>query len=267
METNPSVLICQVNNNESNVYKTIQEQVDIAIKKNKVDIIVLPECFNAPYDTTQFAKYAEPKGKSKTYSFLQDLAKKARAIVIGGSYITKNKDNYYNTCYVFNENGEELGVYDKIHLFDIDLPDRKYRESDVLSPGTKPLIVDTKFGKIGIGICFDIRFPKLAEYYREKGCSILCYPGAFTMKTGKDHYEVLLKGLALNNQCFVIGCAPARDEDASYVTWSNSTVINPWGDVLLICGHSECFKTCKIDKDYIGKVRSSIPIKDNFVYE
>lgn len=259
--------LCQIDNNSSDVHQHVMNQVDKLDKD--VDLIVLPECFNAPYGMDYFTKCAEPKDEtSKTYQLLQHIAVKNKAYVIGGTFITKDtKNRYFNTCYVFNRDGEEIGVYDKIHLFDIELPYASYKESDVLIGGTEPLVVKTEFGKIGIGVCFDLRFPKLAEYYMRYGCRLLCYPGAFTMKTGKDHYELLLRSLALNNQCYVIGCAPARNESASYVTWSNSTVVNPWGTTVANLGHEVAVETVSIDMTAVETTRKCIPIKDEFFYK
>lgn len=258
--------VCQIDNNSSDVHTHVMNQIDKLDKD--VDMIILPECFNAPYGMDYFTKYAEDKDEtSKTYQLLQHLAVKYNAYVVGGTFITKDtKDRYYNTCYVFNRDGEEIGVYDKIHLFDIELPGNTYKESSVLTAGSTPLVVKTEFGNIGIGVCFDLRFPKLAEYYKKHDCKLLCYPGAFTMKTGKDHYELLLRSLALNNQCYVVGCAPARNESASYVTWSNSTIVNPWGTVVANLGHEVKVKSVSLDITSVDTVRKCIPIKDEFVY-
>jgi omega-amidase len=259
-----NICLCQVNNNQPKE-KIFIDVLDMVNSDKSIDMIVLPECFNAPYGSAFFDKHAEFKD-GDTHVFLQKLAKDNNAYVVGGSIIVKMKDKLFNTCFVFDRKGNEIGSYSKIHLFDIDLPKKKFKESDTLSPGNKPLILCTDFGHVGIGICFDLRFSKLAEFYRENNCSIIVYPGAFTMPTGKLHYELLLRGRALDNQLYVIGCAPSRDETASYVTWSNSTVVNPFGEVILNLGHKQNSASINLDMNAVINVRKYIPITDTFKY-
>lgn len=229
-------------------------------------MVVLPECFNVPYDIKRFRENAERDDSiSPTHNFLQQLAKDNCVYVVGGSYITKNdRGEYFNTCHVFGRDGQRLGTYNKMNLFDLDVHEgnrhKVYRESSVLTAGSKPLVFETEFGKMGVGICFDLRFPDLAKSYRDSGCKVLFYPGAFTMSTGVAHYELLLRSTSLNNQLYMVGVAPARDTESSYVTWSNSTVTGPWGELVDNLGHDECSKVVELDLDFVDRCRTNMPI-------
>ena len=258
------LLICQNDNTNPNPLEQVKHLIEEV--KDDVDMIVLPECFNAPYGLDYFKEYAEGVTESSTYLFLSQLAKHKNAWVVGGSFIVKDGDKYYNRCYVFNRNGEVQGNYDKMHLFDIDLPEKKFKESAVLKPGTSTFTFDTEFGRFGIGICFDLRFPKLTQKYIDDKCDVICYPGAFTMPTGSAHYQNLLKARALDSQAYVIGAAPARNEEADYVTWSHSTVVDPWGDVTADLGHEVCTKVVTLYRKKISMVRSILPLTDSVEY-
>jgi len=120
-------------------------------------------------------------------------------------------------------------------LFDIDVPGKiTFKESDTLSPGDNLTIIDSPWGKIGVGICYDIRFPELAMLMREKGVGLMVYPGAFNTTTGPLHWELLQRARAVDNQVFVATASPARNPDSSYQAWGHSSLISPWGEVDLI---------------------------------
>lgn len=127
-----------------------------------------------------------------------------------------------------------------MHLFDIDIPHEiTFKESDSLTAGNELAIVDIGDFKIGIGICYDIRFEELAKVYRKKGCNMLIYPGAFNMKTGPLHWELLARSRANDNQLYTAVISPARDVNASYVAWGHSCVVDPWGKVMYSCEADE----------------------------
>eukprot|EP01147_Barroeca_monosierra_P002847 gene2847-5684_t len=155
------------------------------------NIVALPECFNCPYGTNYFPDYAEAiPGESTTA--LSEAASNHKVFVIGGSIPERDEDRLYNTCAIFDDNGNMLAKHRKIHLFDINVPGKiKFQESEILSPGDTPTIITTPWCKIGIGICYDIRFPLLAQLYAQKECDLLIYPGAFNMTTGPAHWELL----------------------------------------------------------------------------
>lgn len=228
--------------------------------KNGANIVALPECFNSPYGTSYFPEYAEPIPGPSTIALGQS-AKENSVFVIGGSIPEKAGDKIYNTCTIFNPNGEMIAKHRKIHLFDIDVPGKiRFQESETLSPGNSFTVFETPLCKIGVGICYDIRFAELAQIYARKGCQLLVYPGAFNMTTGPAHWELLQRARAVDNQVFVATVSPARDETASYVAWGHSTVVSPWGEVVATTEHDEKIVYTDVDLGLIEQIRNQVPI-------
>ncbi|CAL8255402.1 unnamed protein product [Merluccius merluccius] len=148
-----------------------------------------------------------------------------------------------------------------IHLFDIDVPGKiRFQESETLSPGSAFSVFETPFCKVGVGICYDIRFAEMAQLYSKMGCELLVYPGAFNMTTGPAHWELLQRARALDNQLYVATASPARDETSSYIAWGHSTVVNPWGEVISSTGSEEAVVYAEIDLQYLADVRQQIPV-------
>lgn len=207
--------------------------------KNKLlsgaKVVALPECFNSPYGTNFFPEYAEEIPAGETSLKLSAIAKELGIYLIGGTIPERDlRDNkLYNTCTIWSPSGDLIAKYRKVHLFDIDIPGGiTFRESDVLSPGNRFVIIEVDNCKIGIGICYDIRFSELARLYRKKGCDVLLFPAAFNMKTGPLHWELLGRARANDNQTFVGLISPSRDASAGYIAWGHSMVVDPWGKVL-----------------------------------
>ena len=242
---------------------------------NGANMIVLPECWNSPYSVACFPEYAEevpgvgeicdPQA-SPSFSMVCETAKKNGVWVVGGSIPERDESDggkLYNTCLVINPAGEIVGKHRKVHLFDIDIPGKiTFKESDSLSSGDTMTIVDTPWGGVGVGICYDMRFPEMALLMRqEKGCNILVYPGAFNMVTGPAHWELLQRARAVDNQVFVLTCSPARDTapDAVYTAWGHSTVINPWGEVVQKADSEPAIIYADLDLKEVDTIRSNIP--------
>ncbi|KAJ8317210.1 hypothetical protein KUTeg_005114 [Tegillarca granosa] len=202
---------------------------------------------------------------------LQASARENNVYLIGGSIPEEDGGKLYNTCTVYNPDGNLIAKHRKIHLFDIDVPGKiKFQESETLSPGNSLTLFDTPYCKIGIGICYDIRFAEIAQLYAKKDCKLLVYPGAFNMTTGPAHWELLQRARAIDNQLYVATVSPARDDKATYIAWGHSTVANPWGEVTATTEHEEKIVYCDIDLDYVDQVRNQIPIrsqKRNDLYE
>ncbi|XP_078581726.1 omega-amidase NIT2-like [Branchiostoma floridae x Branchiostoma japonicum] len=223
------------------------------------NLVALPECFNSPYGTKFFPEYAE-KIPGESTNMLAKAAKDNKVFLVGGSIPEEDGGKLYNTSTVFNPEGELIAKFRKVHLFDIDVPGKiRFQESEVLSPGSGPVTFDTPYCKVGLAICYDIRFPELAQIYTRRGCKLLLYPGAFNMTTGPAHWELLQRGRALDNQLYVGTISPARDEKASYVAWGHSTLVNPWGEVVAKAGPEEDIIYSDVDMSYVDEVRSSIP--------
>ncbi|KAI8775390.1 omega-amidase NIT2 isoform X1 [Biomphalaria glabrata] len=231
-------------------------------------IITLPECFNSPYGTKYFPEYAESIPGGPSTEALSKAAKENSVYIVGGSIPEKDGDRLYNTCAVFNPKGELITKHRKVHLFDINVPGKiRFQESEVLSPGESLTMFSTSYCTIGVGICYDIRFAEMAQIYSNKGCSLLLYPGAFNMTTGPAHWEAIQRARALDNQVFVATASPARDENADYVAWGHSSVVDPWGTVISKIEEKEGVIYANIDLSRLEEVRKMIPITKQKRYD
>ena len=210
--------LCQMHvgaDKEANL-KNARKAVNDAANKG-ARIISLPECFNSPYDTSCFPKYAEPipntageldPAVSPSTAMLLDVAKSCGVYLVGGSIPERSSDgNVYNTCIIVSPEGEIIGKHRKMHLFDIDVPGKiTFKESDTLSAGNTFTTFDTEYGRIGVGICYDLRFPEQSMLMRAKGCKMLIFPGAFNMTTGPAHWYVDFLGFHFTLLLLLPGC-------------------------------------------------------------
>jgi len=229
------------------------------------ELVVLPEMWNCPYSNDSFPVYAEDisTGFAPSYSFLSDAARVNKVVLVAGSIPEKADGHLYNTSFVFGKSGRLLGRHRKIHLFDIDIPDKiTFKESDTLSAGDRLTVLDTEVGRIAIGICYDIRFPEMASLCAARGAQIMIYPGAFNMTTGPMHWELLQRARAVDNQMFVATCSPARDENGSYVAWGHSTVVGPFGDIVGTTDHASGTVYADLDFDEILTRRQNMPLQE-----
>lgn len=266
---NIKIALCQMNvidNKEENLKKAIS-MIKTASKKD-ADLIILPEMFNCPYENEKFIEYSENAENSYTLNLISEIASEEKKYIIAGSIpekeATSTSERIYNTSFMFNPNGEIIAKHRKMHLFDIDVKGKIYfKESDTLTAGNQITIAETSFGKIGIGICYDIRFPELARLMTLEGADILCYPGAFNLTTGPAHWEMLFKARACDNQVFTIGVAPALDKNANYNSYGHSLIVNPWGEILSSASFEEELIISEIDLDEIKKVREELPLLKN----
>ena len=263
--TKVRIALCQMNvvdNKEENLRKA-SSMISQSIEKN-VDFIVLPEMFNCPYSNDKFLEYSEIEEDSQTLLEISNLSCENNVYILAGSIPEKENDKLYNTSYLFDKNGDIIAKHRKMHLFDIDVKGKiTFKESDVLTAGDNFTIANTEFGKIGIGICYDIRFPELARIMAQKGALILFYPGAFNMTTGPAHWELLFKSRALDNQVYCIGVAPALNEDASYHSFGHSIITSPWGEIISEASEKESLIVSEIDLDEIKKIREELPLLKN----
>ena len=263
--TKIKLALCQMNvvdNKEENI-KSAELMINHGVSQN-ADFIVLPEMFNCPYSNDKFIEYGEDEKTSRTLNAISSLASENNVYILAGSIPEKENDKLYNTSYLFDRNGNIIAKHRKMHLFDIDVKDRiTFKESDVLTAGNEFTIAETEFGKVGIGICYDIRFPELARVMVEKGALILFYPGAFNMTTGPAHWELLFRSRALDNQAFCVGVAPALNKDANYHSYGHSIIANPWGEILAQGDYGEKVIISEIDLSEIKKIREELPLLKN----
>ncbi|KDR81342.1 hypothetical protein GALMADRAFT_239161 [Galerina marginata CBS 339.88] len=263
-------------NKQDNLLHARELILQAAQGQKSPDLIVLPECFNSPYGHTHFPVYAEKigfvpgkvydvaKSSSESVQMLSAAAKEVKKWLIGGSIPERDVENdnkLYNTCTVYNPDGELVAMHRKVHLFDIDIPGKiKFKESETLTGGSMLNSFDTAFARIGLGICYDIRFPEMAMVAARQGCHILIYPGAFNLTTGPLHWELLQRSRAVDNQVFVSMCSPARDMNAGYHAWGHSMVVDPMGRVLSQAAEGEQIIYAEIDPEVLKDTRDGIPV-------
>lgn len=243
---------------EDNLHKAARLIDNIC--KEDVDMVILPEMFSCPYNTKNFPIYAEEEG-DYSYKLLSEISKRNNIYLIAGSIPEKEGSNIYNTSYVFNRQGEKIAKHRKIHLFDIDIKNKqRFRESDTLSAGDKVTVFDSEFGKIGLCICYDFRFPELARLMVDKGAKAIIVPASFNMTTGPAHWDIMFRSRAIDNQVYTIGCSPARDYDYSYISYGHSLIVSPYGDILCELDEKEGSITYDIDLDYVDEIREQLPL-------
>ncbi|WP_368491213.1 carbon-nitrogen hydrolase family protein [Clostridium sp. BJN0013] len=257
--------LCQMmvlKSSKSDNVKRAKQIIGEAVNKG-ANIVALPEMFNCPYNIKYFREYAERDNcQGETLSMLSSTAKEMGIYLIGGSIPEiDEKGNIYNTSFVFNELGEIIGKHRKVHLFDIDIKNKiTFKESEVLTPGNKATVIDTKWGKIGVAVCYDVRFPELMRLMALQGAKIIFIPASFNTTTGPAHWELLFRSAAVENQLYTVGISPARNVNYSYVSYGNSLIVDPFGNILNILDEKEGILISEIDLNYIDEVRKSLPV-------
>ncbi|OFI07776.1 2-oxoglutaramate amidase [Clostridium acetireducens DSM 10703] len=257
------VALCQMLIQKDKILN-IEKAKKMILKASKkgAKIIALPEMFNCPYNNKCFRSYSESYLEGETINTLSNIAKEEKVYLIGGSIPEKDeKENIYNTCFIFDDNGKIIGKHRKIHLFDINIKDKiKFMESEVLSRGNDITIVDTKWGKIGVAICYDIRFPELIRIMSLKGAKMVFIPAAFNMTTGPAHWSTLFKSRALDNQIYMFGISPARNIESSYKAYGHSIISNPWGNIINEMDEKEGILIEDINLNLIEEIREQLPL-------
>lgn len=246
------------NTPEENLVKA-KELLKKAVQE-KIDLAVFPEMFACPYDNRCFPRFAMDKDDPFLME-MGNLALKYGIYIVAGSVPEKFKDNIYNTSFVFDPKGHRIASHRKMHLFDINVEGgQRFMESDVLTPGDDFTTFDTPWGKLGLIICYDIRFPELARLLALQGANGIIVPAAFNMTTGPAHWELTFRARALDNQLYMAGVAPARDTTASYIAWGHTISTDPWGKVLIHLEEKEEIAFVEWDLKYLEKVRRELPL-------
>ena len=250
----------------------VSNQISSAVKAG-AQLVVLPESFAImAMKDADLVVVAEDEGIGTIQDFLSVQAKNNNIWLIAGTVPIKLKsDNvhyenkYYAACLVYNEKGEQVSRYDKIHLFDVHLEATKetYSESETIEAGNKAVVIDTPFGKIGLGICFDLRFPELFRELVLQGAQIIVIPSAFTAITGKAHWEVLLRARAIENLCYVVASAQGGYHVNGRETHGDSMIIDPWGSVLDHLPQGSGYVVADIDIENIINIRKNFPVLEN----
>ena len=231
-------------------------------------LIVLPENF-ALMGESEFdkVKIREQDGSGQIQDFLSNVAIKYGVWIVGGTLplVAEDDNKIRAACLVYNDKGERVARYDKVHLFDVSVPDtdEEYRESDTIEPGDSELVIDSPFGKLGISVCYDLRFPEFFRRMVRQGAEILIIPSAFTAETGAAHWELLLRARAVENLCYVIAPNQGGFHLNGRKTYGHSMIVDPWGGIL------DCYKTgggfviADIDRERLEKVRSAFPVLEH----
>lgn len=226
--------------------------------------VILPEYFSVMGSDEQAKLNAkEPLGTGAVQGFLSETAKEYGIWLIGGTIPleTHEPKKVYGALLIYNENGERVGHYHKIHLFDVGVPgtDEAYAESGYSVPGDKPLVIDSPFGRLGFAVCYDIRFPEQFREMMKQGVEVLIVPAAFTVPTGKAHWEVLLRARAIENLCYLVASAQTGTHESGRQTYGHSMIVNPWGEIINQLPDGEGTVVADIDLDALKKIRRTFP--------
>lgn len=242
--------------NVKNVEKYLKE-----IDDQHVDFVLLPEMFCCPYVTYNFPVYAEEEG-GEAWQMLSQYAAEHKIYLVAGSIPEKDEaGKIFNTSYVFDRNGKQIAKHRKAHLFDINVKGGQcFKESDTLTAGDKDTVFATEFGTMGVCICYDIRFPEMLRLMTLAGAKMVFVPAAFNMTTGPAHWELTFRARALDNQIYMMGCAPKRDASTGYTSWGYSILTDPWGKVVKQLDETEGVLIADIDLDYEEAVREQLPL-------
>ena len=240
--------------------ETLKSLAEQAAEEN-AGLLALPEMFCCPYDVGCFPAFAEEEG-GPLWKTCSDLARDFGIYLSAGTMPERDSDGkIYNTAYVFDRNGRQIARHRKMHLFDINVKNgQHFQESAVLSPGNDITVFETEFCVMGLAVCYDIRFPELFRLMAAKGAKVILVPASFNMTTGPAHWELLFRSQAVFNQVFVVGTAPARDTDSSYVSWSHSIITDPWGNTISRMGDKTELRITETDLALCDEVREQIPV-------
>lgn len=244
-------------------YDNIEQLAEILAdgRTEGADFISLPEMWNCPYQTELFPEYAEPE-QGDTWLAMSTLARKHNVYLVGGSIPElDDQGRVYNTCYVFDREGRQIGKHRKVHLFDIYAHGQQvFKESDTLTGGDSFSTFDTEFCRMAVNICFDIRFPESSRIPALNGAKVIFNPAAFNMTTGPAHWELGFRQRAVENQIYMVGTSSARDPEAGYIAWGHSIITDPWGDIVMQMDEKPGVEAAELDLDYIDKVRAKLPL-------
>lgn len=245
----------------SNKEKNLQQAERLITKaaKSGTKFIVLPEVFNFRGNFNGAAKQAESIPGYSTH-FIASLAKKYKIWILIGSLMEKSKSKPFNTSVLINPQGKIITKYRKMHLFDIKLKGKEILESKRNQAGKSPKLAKVGGAKVGLSICYDLRFPELYRQYSKSGAEIIFIPSSFTKPTGEAHWHTLIKARAIENLCYVIAPNQAGVGSAGIKTFGHSLIVDPWGKILAEGpANGEAVVFADIDLDYLEKVRKNLP--------
>ena len=223
-------------------------------------LVVLPELFNCLGSSSEMLAGAEPI-PGPTSTWLGELARRHQVVLVGGSICeAAAAGRAYNTSLLFGPDGRLLATYRKLHLFDVDLPGQvTYRESAWLAAGDRVVVEDTASGRLGLAICYDLRFGRLFDALIEAGAEVLAIPSAFTAATGRDHWEILLRARAIECQAFVLAANQYGRHTPQFTTWGHSAIVDPWGRLLAEVDDGPGIAVAALDFGQLRAIRARLP--------
>ncbi|MHC6528444.1 carbon-nitrogen hydrolase family protein [Vibrio proteolyticus] len=227
--------------------------------------VVLPENALVFGSRADYHRHAYPLGDGPLFGAMAALARQHAIWIVVGSMPVRRAEGVSTTCVVINSLGEPVAYYDKLHMFDVDVADghQHYRESETFTPGNQVSTTSTPFGKLGLSICYDVRFPHLYAELVDLGAQILLVPAAFTAVTGEAHWETLLRARAIETQCWVVAVNQTGTHQGGRETWGHSMVITPWGEKVTDLGRQAGTGIADIDLAQVDKLRTAMPVQQH----
>jgi deaminated glutathione amidase len=225
------------------------------------DVIVLPEKWNAIGNAAVYHAAAEPLEGGESVTAMSDWARQHGITLVGGSIVERREGRakLSNTSVVFDSEGQVVAVYRKIHLFDVEVGGVVYRESEAEEPGDEPVVAEAEDWKIGLTVCYDIRFPELYRILALEGAELVTVPAHFTTPTGKDHWHVLMRARAIENQLYVVAAAQIGETLPGKPAYGRSLIADPWGIVLAQAPDEETVISAELDRTHLQNIRAKLP--------
>jgi deaminated glutathione amidase len=225
------------------------------------DVVVLPEKWNAIGDAAVYHATAEPLEGGESVAAMADWSRRHGITLVGGSIAERRegREKLSNTSVVFDPQGQVVAVYRKIHLFDVEVGGVVYRESEAEEPGDEAVLAEAEDWKIGLSVCYDIRFPELYRILALEGAELVSVPAHFTTPTGKDHWHVLMRARAIENQLYVVAAAQIGETLPGKPAYGRSLIVDPWGIVIAQAPDEETVITTELDRTHLLDIRAKLP--------
>ena len=253
------IAICQIRTETDRAETMVKaKRMIFEAAANGADFAVLPEMFNCPYSREYFKKFAG-LGHEETCAQLSAWAKECGIYIVGGSVPETADGKIYNSCFVYDREGRQIARHRKIHLFDVELPGLRVRESSTFAPGNDITVFETEYGTMGCAVCFDLRFPELFRAMQNRGANVVFLPAQFSTTTGPKYWEPMLRSRAFDYQYYLVGAGAARYVGFNYEAYGHSAVIDPSGEVLCRAGEGEEIIYADIDLEYLESYRAQLP--------
>ena len=269
MTTSAIAAIQMVSGSDLNINLTRAAVLIAQAAEQGAQLLVLPEVFAMFASSQQYALGVEEAfGKAPIRQFLAEQARKHKVWIVGGSIPIADQQHpskVYAASLLFNDQGQECGHYNKLHLFDVDVADKtgSYRESDTFIAGNDVVVVDTPFGRLGMAICYDLRFPEFFRAMFAQGLDIISLPAAFTRKTGEAHWLPLVRARAIENQCYIIAANQGGEHANNRETSGGSIIVDGWGQVLAQADKGEACVVATMDLASLAQQRLAMPIQQH----